>query len=58
LEAFKRLPHTIQQLLLDCSNKRVFVCEPVPSEERSIHRLTNNKNYIIPDFGSFEDKAI
>jgi hypothetical protein len=59
LEAFKHLPHTIQQLLLDCSNKRVFVYGPVPSGEHSVPQLMNNlKNYIIPDSGPFEAKAI
>ncbi len=41
-ETFKLLPHTIQQLLLDCSHKRVFAREPVPSGACSIQQLTNN----------------
>ncbi len=58
-EAFKLLPRTVQQLLLDCSNKRVFAHKLVPSGTRSIQRLTTNlKSYIIPDNCSFEDKAI
>jgi hypothetical protein len=59
LEAFKFLPHTISQLLLDCSKKRVFAWEPVLLGMCSIQWLTNNmKNYIIPDSHSFEDKVI
>jgi hypothetical protein len=58
-EAFKLLPCTVQQLLLDCSNKKVFVCKPVPSGARSIQRLTDNlQNYIIPNTTPFEHKAI
>jgi hypothetical protein len=56
---FKLLPRTIQQLLLDCSHKRVCAQEPVPSGACSIQQLTDNlKSYIIPDTRSFEEKMI
>ncbi len=58
-EAFKLPPRTIQHLLLDCLDKRVFAHEPVPSGERSTQRLTDNlKGYIIADSRFFEEKAI
>jgi hypothetical protein len=58
-EAFKLLPRTIQQLLLDTKDKCVFARKPVPSGERSAQRLTDNLcGYIIPDTHSFEEKAI
>jgi hypothetical protein len=58
-EAFKLLPRTIQQLLLDMKDKRVFARKPVPSGKRSAQWLTDNLHgYIIPDAHSFEEKAI
>ena len=58
-EAFKLLPHTIQQLLLDTKNKRFFSREPDPLGKQSAQSLTDNlRNYIIADTSSFEEKAI
>ena len=60
LEAFKLLPHTIQQLLLDTKNKRVFSRKPVPPGKQSAQQLMDNlRSYIVADTNSyFEEKAI
>jgi hypothetical protein len=59
LAAFKFLPRTIHQLLLNAKDRQVFACEPVPSGMQSSHRLTENlRNYIVPDTLSIEEKAI
>jgi hypothetical protein len=58
-EAFKLLSHTIQQLLLDTKDKRVFARKLVPSGKHSAQRLMDNLHgYIILDTHSFEEKAI
>ena len=58
LENFKLLPRTLQQLLLDCSSKRVFAREPVPSGTSTAQRLLDNlRGYIIPDKQSFEETS-
>ncbi len=58
-ESFKLLPRTLQQLLLDCSHKRVFAREPVTSGMSTAQRLLDNmRGYTIPDTQSFEEKAI
>jgi hypothetical protein len=58
-EAFKLLPRTIHQLLLDTKDKCVFAHKPVPSGKCSAQWLIDNlRSYIIPDTHSFEEKAI
>ncbi len=58
-ESFKRLPRTLQQLLLDYSHKRVFSREPVPLGTSTAQRLLDNlRRYIISDTQTFKEKAI
>ena len=58
-ESFKLLPRTLQQLLLDCSDKRVFAREPVPSGTSTAQRLLDNlRGYVILDTQSFEEKVV
>ncbi len=57
--AFKCLSHTIQQLLLDAKDKRVFAREPVPSGARPAQWLTDNlQGYLVPYTLSFKQKAV
>ena len=57
--SFQRLPPTVQQLLLQASNNRVYARKPVPPGTSVTQLLTNNLcKYIIPDTLPFTEKAI
>ena len=59
LEAFKKLPTTIQWLLLNTNEKHTFAHKPVPTGNFSaLHLMENLENYRVLDNASFKDKPI
>ena len=58
-DSFKRLPPTLQKLILNAHQCITFAREPVPSGTTAIQLLTTNlRNHTVPDNLPFEEKAI